>query len=315
MELRLKHEIALIFIAVLLQLPYFLHATHFFDSDEAFNALLCQQIMRGRAVPTAIPGAESYQGITEVLWSIPWQRLLGPRVYAYKVGVYILYLGLILLMFNMLCAIGFSQRLAWWATLPLAFNTWHLNYFAFFSVGGHMTITVFGSACVYCYVMYQKKPRAFYAMAIPILLGIAFYTYRLAYIYLLFFVTLFILRKGLIGGVRWLTGTRHGRWSVLGGLLGLGPLWLARHTVPGVPAEGGPTLAGPFTILKNLVLTTHEIVPAFLGFDFWRSAEHAARLNIHPDLIYRVLETFYLGIGVFFWCGFSLNIKANCRPF
>ncbi len=250
--------------------PYLHHALDHFHADEAFNAtLVLHTLSGGDPLPLILPGAP-YQGSTELLWCGLFMKVLGPTVLAYKSAVFVLYLAFLIIAYQTLVLLTGRRGLSLAVMLLLAIGTPALHYYAWFSVGGHMTVTVLGTASIYLALKARHTPtplKAVWIAAAAFFCGLAFYTYSLAVVYVLFFVAWGILQYGLRDILRNVFTQRLWQLGCASFLIGYSPKLLAYF----VPASGyfppaAPwCLVGPLGLLGNLSLLFIQILPLLLG--------------------------------------------------
>ena len=260
----------LVLAATFFHIPYLHHSLNYFHPDEAFNAMLASRAMSGGdALPLILPGAQ-YQGTTELLWCGLFMKVLGPTTLAYKLGVFCLYLVFLVLAYLTLILLTGRRGLSLAAMLIPAIGTPLLHYYAWFAVGGHMTVTVLGTLTIYLALRARHasaKRQVIWIFLSALFCGLVFYTYSLAIVYVLFFLAWGILQYGLRGVLRNLVTQRVWQLGLVGFFTGYVPKLLAAFLpVSGYFPPAPPwTLAGPLGLLGNLSLLFAQILPPLLG--------------------------------------------------
>ena len=315
--------VVLLLLACVIQIPYFCHAEFFFDSDEAYNALLSQRMLHGNFHSLSLPGAP-YQGVLEPLCSIPLQLILGPTAVAYKAGIFGFCLIYIIFAFATLRLLGISKPLAFISMLPFALGSWQLKALAFFGVGGHMTITALGSMALYFMFLYRQAAhkKNIYLFACACLLGLAYYTYSLAICYLMLVLLVQVFEKGLTQSIKDLFLTRSGASVLAGFALGVLPLLLKKLWHPIVAHGSYFQIATPAKIYQSFVLLWTQCVPYLIGVNYAGNVDVQNQLLIQVRGFYGVVSSVYAWVFlsfvvfllVYYWTELRLYLQFKRRP-
>ncbi len=158
-------------LALVLRLPHLLSRVSFFDGDEAIIGLMAKDLLAGRNFPLYFYGQNYGFSFFEVLTTAFWIKILGPGIWALRLGGLSLFsLGSVFLFKGFL-----HRNIAWKIALVactgvLAFPSWFL--WGMMVRGGY--VTSFLAVCFMFYLLGKQKFSLVNLMLLGIALAVAF---------------------------------------------------------------------------------------------------------------------------------------------
>src|ERR1700722_8093803 len=107
---RLLPLILLAALTIAARLPFLLHGTRFFDSDEAVEGLMARHVLLGE-FPAYLWG-QHYKGVPEVYVASLFFEAFGPSVIALKAATLASFVAFVCVQFLLVWRL-FSKRIAW----------------------------------------------------------------------------------------------------------------------------------------------------------------------------------------------------------